>query len=405
VKRSERAALPSADSRTEATAREATLFDGTYLRLIAIQLATGFGFAIYFLVPKFFVESLHAGPFEVGVVSAGFGLAGLCALPFVGPLLDGGGERRALMAGAALLTLSSLAFCTVREPGLFPAFLRLVQGVAVSLVVNGGSMIVSRRAPEGRLAEAIGIFAAANLITQAVAPALAETLAERHGYRCTFALAAAGGALGLWLALGTPASEPRTRAPARDLAEHLSNPLYTRLCTVLVCVGLGYGMILTFSTPFALALGETSVRSFFSAFAATAVLMRVGFSRAIDRLGHARAASAFLVVYGVAVGAFALLPWLPLAALGALFGVAHGAFMPAYTALMVRRTPEPERGRMFTLFNAAFGLGHGLVMPLGALVERLGYPSLFVGVALPIFALPLLVHEPRPQCSAARAPR
>jgi MFS transporter, DHA1 family, multidrug resistance protein len=372
------------------------LFDATFLRLVAIQLSTGFGFAVFFLVPKFMVVELRASPTEVGVVAAGFGLAGLCALPFVGPLLDRGGERRALVTGCALLIASSAAFCAVGAPGLFPAFLRLCQGVAVSLVVNGGSMIVSRRAPDGRLAEAIGIYAAANLVMQAVAPALAELLAARHGYACTFALAAASGCLGLALAT----SERLTYAAPRSRTAHAEEPTvlelltrthYQRLCTVLVCVGLGYGMILTFCAPFALSLGEHSVRGFFAAFALSAVTMRVVFSRAIDRLGHARTAAGCLVVYGAAVAAFALLPWLSLDVLGVLFGVAHGAFMPAYTALMVRRTPEHERGRMFTLFNAAFGVGHGLVVALGALVDTVGYGLLFAAAALPLFTLPRLV--------------
>lgn len=383
----------SVEPELRAAAPSPVLLDATFLRLVAIQLSTGFGFAVFLLVPKFMVQALSATPVEVGFVAAGFGLAGLCALPIVGPLLDRGGERQALIVGSTLLTLSSLAFCAVTSPGIVPALLRLIQGAAVSLVVNGGSMIVSRRAPEGRLAEAIGIHAASNLIMQAVAPALAEVLAARHGYVCTFALAASAGALGLVLSVGAPAGrEPvRTRAPA--VLGLLRAPHYQRLCGVLICVGLGYGMILTFSAPFALSLGERSVRGFFAAFAATAVTMRVCFSRAIDRLGHARTAARCLLVYGAAVAAFAALPWLSLGALGVLFGVAHGAFMPAYTALMVRRTPEQERGRMFTLFNAAFGLGHGLVVVLGTQVERYGYALLFVLAALPIFTLPRVIAK------------
>ena len=123
-----------------------------------MQVATGFAFSTFVLLPKFMVEELQASPSQVGWVAAGFGLCSLCALPLVGRLLDGGHSRPAIVLGSCLMAASAFGFIAVNEPVRLPFALRFVQGVCVSLVVNGGSLLVSQIAPAARLTEAIGVF-------------------------------------------------------------------------------------------------------------------------------------------------------------------------------------------------------------------------------------------------------
>ena len=96
------------------------LLHADFVALLFVQMAIGYAFATFFLLPKFLVEQLHASPTEIGLISAGFGFAGMCAMPFVGRLLDRGGERRAILLGSALLGVAALLFTLVDRIGVLP---------------------------------------------------------------------------------------------------------------------------------------------------------------------------------------------------------------------------------------------------------------------------------------------
>jgi predicted MFS family arabinose efflux permease len=68
---------------------------------------------------------------------------------------------------------------------------------------------------------------------------------------------------------------------------------------------------------------------------------------------------------------------------GAAFGLAHGFFFPAYSALIVERARPEERGKVMALSNAAFnaGLAASSVV-LGSIAERDGYPHAFLAAGM-----------------------
>ena len=168
------------------------------------------------------------------------------------------------------------------------------------------------------------------------------------------------------------------------------------MTTAIALVGVALGAMFTFHQPFALELGMTHVRSFFVAYAASAVVMRVGFGGLIDRAGRRRVVLVTLALYAVVVaGMSALEPgWLGL--FGAGLGVAHGLFYPAYNALAVEGLGEHERGKLIGLFQAGFNVGSSCgTFALGELAERAGYPAVFwvaagcvLGAWLVVFASP-----------------
>jgi MFS family permease len=152
----------------------------------------------------------------------------------------------------------------------------------------------------------------------------------------------------------------------------------------------------TFHQPFALELGMTHVRSFFVAYALTAVVLRVGFGQWIDRAGRRRVVLATLALYVAAVaGMSALEPgWLAL--YGAGLGLSHGLFYPAYNALAVEGMGEHERGKQMGLFQAGFNVGSACgTLALGELAERAGYPAVFlVAAACVLVALAIVILSP-----------
>jgi MFS family permease len=380
----------------EVSDAEPRLLRPDFLALLCVQLATGFAFATFFLLPKFMVEELLASPTQVGLVSAGFGLSSLCAVPVVGRLLDRGHSKLAILLGSGLMACSAFGFVLVERTTLLPFLLRFAQGACIGMVVNGGSMLVSQLAPPARLAEAIGMFAAANLVMNAIAPVSAELIAQHYGYAPCFVMAGASALLALGLALRLrPAAfvAPEAEASLRDM---LTRASYLRMVAILSLTGAGFGVVFTFVAPFALSLGLSQVRGFFVAFACSAVVMRVFVLRGLTRYGERAVARISLLFYGLSVLAVAYLGRSTLALLGAFLGLAHGVFMPVFTALMLREAPLHERGRMLSLFNASFGLGNAAVLGLGICVERFGYRPVYLVTGAFVCLAPLLFESMKP---------
>jgi predicted MFS family arabinose efflux permease len=244
----------------------------------------------------------------------------------------------------------------------------------------------------------------------AVGPAMMEHIADRAGWPWGFAAASAaalcGGILSRWVRDCTAGARRRA---VPGLWEVVRDPAQLRIAIVVTLAGIAFGAMITFHQPFALSLGATHVRSFFVAYAAAAVVVRVGFGRLIDRDGWRRVSLASLALYGCVVTAMARLAGLGagcLALFGGGLGVAHGLFYPSLNALAVAGRGRDERGKVMAIFQAAFTIGFaGGSYPLGILAERMGYPAVFVAAGLCAFAGLAVLLLARERGAARRALR
>jgi MFS family permease len=374
-----------------------------FVKLLVAQACFGYAFSNYFLLPKFLVTELGAGPAEIGHVTAWFGLFVVCCLPAMGVLVDRFGRRDFLTAGGLLMAAASLAFTGVDRIGPLLYLLRALQGIAFSMAFVAGATLAVDEAPPERLGQAIGVFGLTFLSMNAIAPATLEEIAARVGWPATFLVA---GLLALFSAgLSRRLSDRRPPSslglPAVGLFEMALRPRQLRVTLAIALVGVALGAMFTFHQPFALALGMTHVRSFFVAYAIAAVVVRVGLGGLIDRAGRRRVVLVTLALYAVVVaGMSALEPgWLGL--FGAGLGIAHGLFYPAYNALAVEGVGARERGKLIGLFQAGFNAGTSCgALALGELAERAGYPPVFWVAAACVLGSWLVVFtspEGRPQ--------
>jgi MFS transporter, DHA1 family, multidrug resistance protein len=357
--------------------------------LLFVQMAFGFAFATFFILPKFFAQDLHAGPVGIGLISAMFGLAGVIAVPLVSWAFARFSARWLVAAGCALMALSAFGFSWVDDVGPLAAGLRLSQGVASALVYNAGMVLVTELAPPGRLAQAIGWFASANLMMNAVAPVVAEMLAERAGFGPVFSLAGLAALLGGLLALRLQGGEPPPRRSSLWAVARSENAL--RMAAVLLAVGVGFGVMFFFSPPFALTLGIRNVGGFFIAFTAGALFVRVFLGGIADFFGYRRVSLVAVVLYAVSIAVMSRLAPGRLEWMGALFGLAQGFLLPAFTALVVQSAQPHERGQVMVLFNGYFGAGSSAVVLLGVAASSFGYPSVFMATGLLVLLAPVLL--------------
>jgi len=380
------------------TARTDRVLTPGFTRLLVAQACFGYAFSSYFLLPKYLVTELGAGPAEIGHVTALYGLFVVVCLPAMGVVVDRFGRRDFLTAGAVVMAVASLAFVLVDRVGPLLFALRAVQGVAFAMAFVAGATLAVDEAPPERLGQAIGIFGLTFLAMNAIAPAASEEIALRAGWPATFVTAAvlALASAGLSRRLQERRRAPDPGAPVAGLFEMALRPRQLRVTAVISLVGVALGAMFTFHQPFALELGMTHVRSFFVAYAIVAVVLRVGFGHLIDRAGRRRVVLVTLSLYVVAVaGMSALQPgWLAL--FGAGLGLAHGLFYPAYNALALEGMAEHERGKSMGLFQAGFNAGSSCgAFALGELAERAGYPAVFwVAAGCVLIALVLVLVAP-----------
>ena len=369
---------------------EQKLFTPAFVRLLGMQSASGFAFSMFFLLPKY-LATLGESPSRIGFVMGGFGVACILTIPLLGPLVARFGRRGALVAATSLLAAAALTFALVPDPGVMAIPLRASEGVTWTIMFSTALALTAEIAPPDRLAQAIGLAGAASLIMNAVAPAIGEPLADHFGYRSVFLLAAAAALAAALLARRLIVADPSAFSahPTPKIASSVTSRADERagaprlaMYVVFAVSGLAFSVLFTFLAPFALAHGVKAIRSFFIAYTASALAVRILGGRLADRLGHRAIACRALLLYGCVVASTGLLGPHHLAVLGLLFGLAHGAVFPALMALLIHLAPPARRPRILGIANGAMSVGISSVFPAGMLVVRVGYPAMFAAAGV-----------------------
>jgi MFS family permease len=366
--------------------------------LLTLQFSFGIAFSTFLLLPKILKLYLHAGPAGTALISATFAAAGVAAIPFVGARVDRPGRPRLIARGSLLMVASALAYILVDHVGVLAVALRALHGIAYAVVFVVGAAVAADLAPPGAMARTIALYGSSNLVTNAIAPLFVEPLIDRLGPNAAYVSASAGALVAFLLSrrLEEPPHEKQATGEA-GLSAVFRRPRARRVMAAIALGGIALGTIFTFSQLFALSLGIEQVRSFFVSYTVTVLAVRFLLRNFIDRVGPQRATVGALVMYTIVVFCVRFLGQGPvdLTTLGLGLGVAHGILFPAIMALSVTDLPAEERGRMLTLTNGAFIGGTGLVLPLGPLAARVGYPTVFaLGAACALAGAALLQRWP-----------
>ncbi len=362
---------------------EPPLMTPAFALLLGAQLAFGFAFSTFFLLPKYVITELSGSPSQVGHVVAITVACSVLAAPAAGSWLDRGPRRPLITLGALLTALTSAACLFVDEIGLYLYAVRAVQGVSFTLFFIAAGTLVTDLAPPSRLGQALGWFGSAALVMNAVAAVAAEHLAERYGWHAVFGTAAASATLATLLSLGL--RECRTPADARATPplepSRVPNPFEGRPAVLWAAAagGVACGAMFTFTQPFALSLGDAEVSPLFVGYTASALFMRLGLGGLADRFGRGRVSSAALACYALVLVLTAGLFRGGLGYIGIGLGLAHGVFYPSLNALALEHVAPSRRGSAMAYFNAAFNAGTLVVtFGCGQVAERYGYRSVFL---------------------------
>jgi predicted MFS family arabinose efflux permease len=269
----------------------------------------------------------------------------------------------------------------------------MLQGLSFALLFNSAATLVADGVPRERLGRALAMFGAAMLATNALSPAMAESLAHRYGWSMLFWLSLAWGVVSVASAFFVEERKvsQSTGQPPAGALQLLSTPRARRVVLLMVAAGAGFGAVFTFHQPYALALGIERVSGFFVSYAICALLVRVILMARLERIERRTSSAISLFVYAIAIAATAFIRPGVLEAVGGLMGLAQGVFYPMFNALAIESVPQRQRGSMMALYHGGFNAGIAIASLLGgALAERFGYRVLFF-VAGGVTALAALV--------------
>ncbi|HEY3498414.1 MAG TPA: MFS transporter [Polyangiaceae bacterium] len=342
-------------------------------------MAFGYCFSALFLVPKYAATWLSASAAEIGQIQSAPVVVAIFAAPICGRWLDRGGWRPAMISGAVVASLSTVAFGAVRELGPLVFLLRGLQGLGNTLFLGGTAALVTRLVAREHHTRAFGTVGAAALLMNAAASSATEHLAEVRGWNTAFEVAGLMGLVALAITRGLPRLTEVAAAGHQAPATPGHWTAQRAVDYGAAAAGVGFGLIATFTQPFALSLGANHVSLLFVGYTVTALFVRLALANFADRFGRRRSAVLALGVYALAaLAASELRPgWL--LELGFLFGLGHGLAWPALNALAVQYAPPERIGSALTRIQALFGVGgFCAVWGGGALVERLGYAQAFV---------------------------
>jgi MFS family permease len=369
-----------------------------FRRLLLAQVSFGLVYSTFLILPKFFATHAGSGPGIIGWVMASAPIANVIATPFAAGLIGRAGSRRALLLASLLMAIGAAGYVFVDHPGPLAFACRAMEGFAWSIVFAGTGVLVAAVAPPGRVSEAIALHGSANLLTNAIAPALAEPAVARFGAPVVFGVAALAAVLGSALWLRVPDDRVPRAAPGTSGAS--GTPRF--LLLVAGVLGVAFGAIITFHQPLALARGITRVSDFLVAYTLGALAVRLTFGRLIDRIGARRVAFGSFLFYGAVTAAMAGLAPGGLAALGAMFGIAHGLFFPSLMGMVYVSVPPSGRARVLAQVNACFNGGYVSVAVLGVVAEHAGFGLVYIPIGALVALTALGLRRPAEETARAR---
>lgn len=365
------------------------LWTKPFVRLLATNAAFGFSGACFYLLPKHLTVDYGALPSQVGRVMSVLGLVCVLMVPALGPLVGRLGLRHTLMLAFCLMAGASFGFMVPDHIGPAMLFLRAVQGVATACVMTAGMALTAHLAPPDKLGRAMGWSGAASLIMSAVAPAVAEPLAARHGFAYVFAIAGLASLIGFAIARGIPHTP--SPAPIRLTFDRRALSVFVPILASIALVSAGFFVVMTFLAPLALTRSVPNVSGFFVAYTVAALAMRVLGAGVTDSLGPRRTAVFSALIYGAVIAAIAAVGPRSLVVLGLGFGAAHGSLYPALMALLFTDVAPGARTHLAGLANGVIYLGMLSVWGFGQLGNRAGLASVFVVGGLVVAASALLL--------------
>jgi MFS family permease len=306
------------------------------------NLAQGVSFSLFLHVPGFF-HRIGASDLEIGLLSGVTGVAAIAARPPIGHVMDTRGRRPVILIGNTLNVLSVGLYAGIEAVGAWLFVVRAIHGLAVAMLFTGLFTYAADCVPAQRRTQGLALFGVTGMLPIAL-----------------------GGLIG-------------SRGFRAALSQHDLRPLWW----ITFVFSIALASVFTFLKRYVDESGLGTVGSFFSAYSAAAIALRVFFGWLPDRVGPMRVLVPALASLATAFGLLALATGpLQVSVAGVMFGIGHGFTFPILFGIVVTRARDADRGSAMGIFTALFDTGVVVGGPVfGAAIALAGFPGMFAAAA------------------------
>ena len=382
------------------------LFSKDFILIMTAGTGTAFMNNFFVITLALHINAIGGLQAHTGIIAMVYAIAALIMRPVAGVMTDKYGRVKLLVIGAFICAVTCFLYgLTILIPMLI--VIRTVMGIGFGMHSTCAGAAAADILPRSRLAEGVGIFGLGATVAHAVGPGFAIAIVangEIADFRLLFFIAAGLCTMStiananikyekkrrqaaLELAAEAEASNAETSVVAPEDAKPEKLPktflgfeyaVFTPIAAMTLLFIGNAGKTL-YLPAFALNSNLGNPALYFAFSAAGVFISRLVFGKVVDRRG-----ADIVVIPGVLImiaGMFTipLVTSLPmLVALGFPLGLAQGAVMPTFNALIFRRCSAARRGTASGAFFIAIDLGFAIGSPFhGALLDAFGYRHMF----------------------------
>ena len=352
--------------------------------LVAHLLLAGF-FSLFMVVPGF-IDKLGGKEWEIGVIIATFGLAGVIFRPMAGKWILKSGPKRVIMFGILIFVGTTVLYIPLpSEWWIVPV--RMAQGVGLAIAPVATSTVVANLAPESRRGEGMSYMGNSISIAQLYAPPIGFFIADSFSFSLAFIVASAVALVSFFVCLTM--SDSRTRMPITPQNENEMSdaPFISRAAIFPTLIFLTYAFTMAPVSTFLPMLSDVRELGvnpgfYFTILSGMTMLTTLVSGRIADKFGRSAVIIPGLTLVSVAMfmlsGSFTSGMFF-----GAAFfhGVGYGLIYPGINSLVIDRVPANERGSAIGTLQQAWDIGaSGGNFIVGPIIGALGVGSAFLVV-------------------------
>jgi len=333
------------------------------------QFMVAFGFGIILPILPFYVTSLGAQPFELGLLTSTFALLSLIFNPVFGKLSDRVGRKKVMLLGITGFFLSYAVFAL--SDSLWMAFLaRAIEGMAAGAVFPSAISLLSDLTTEKQRGRAMGLFSMMFSMGFMLGPAVGGVAAS-VSVQMAFVVAA-GLTLLNFASVYFQLKEPHEKAESKDIAaqevsllQRLKSPLLFLFLSAFMITFMIGGIDATLALYTADQMGFTSaqVGIVFAYIGLMIFIMQFVAGGLVNRFGELELIRAGLLLSGA--GFFLLqfsTDWPHLFLALTVFVAGNALVFPSVTSLLTKKVTA-RRGAVLGLAGSFNSLGQ-IVGPL-----------------------------------------
>jgi MFS family permease len=346
------------------------------------QFTFSVGSHIFYPTLPIYLSRLGTTAADIGVLIGILGASSLVFRPIIGRALLGIPEKKLMILGALLHTLTSGAYLVVLP--FWPLFVvRIFQGIALACFYTASFTFISNISPEARRGQSVSYYLMAVNISLALGPSLGMLIINRVSFSLLF-LTCIG--LSLCSLFFTSKLENRHVTPLQDSSGKDGFLLSTKALPFSMMsffFHFTWGSLIAFFPLYATEHGVGNPGFFFTTVALMIISGRALGGKILDRYNLDRIILPCLFINILSMIILSFSKTLPMFILvSVIWGIGHAFLFPSLLVYVLHGT-GPSRGLAMGTFTGFSDLGMSLgPMTMGILIHATNYPTMFLCLAL-----------------------